>query len=58
MYRGASANRPMAWLILPQSDSARRPLRMRVLSTRASAAMRRWVISRWLISNEKKSTGR
>jgi hypothetical protein len=40
MNSGASARRPMAWLIFGQSASARRPLRMRALSTRASEAMR------------------
>ncbi len=48
----------MAVLILVQSDSVSRPLRMRVESTRASEQMMRWVSSRWLISSEKNSTGR
>ena len=57
MNSGASPRRPMAWLILGQSDSSSLPLRIRVESTRASAHSRRWVISTWLISSEKNRTG-
>src|SRR5206468_444871 len=57
MYSGASPRRPMAWLILGQSDSSSFPLRIRVESTRASEHRSRWVTSEWLISNEKNSTG-
>ncbi len=50
--------RPMACMSLFQSASWSRPLRRRVLSTLASAARRRWAISWWSISREKKRTGR